>query len=138
MLHHSSTVIIGAGSCWLFLLLGWQQVQAIDVVWTGRPACGPKLGICTTLMKLTMLLIDSCDDVKLQQSLFVCNKDLATYFSRGKMCPAGLTVGMIQLSSRSRINRRLYLTVAKRLKGNIQICKHALRAAGDTVQPVYS
>jgi hypothetical protein len=23
MLHQSSTVIIGAGSCWLFLLLGW-------------------------------------------------------------------------------------------------------------------
>jgi hypothetical protein len=23
MLHQSSTVIIGAGSCWLFVLLGW-------------------------------------------------------------------------------------------------------------------
>jgi hypothetical protein len=26
MLHQSSTVIIGAGSCWLFLLLGWAAV----------------------------------------------------------------------------------------------------------------
>jgi hypothetical protein len=26
MLHQSSTVIIRAGSCWLFLLLGWAEL----------------------------------------------------------------------------------------------------------------
>jgi hypothetical protein len=32
MLHQSSTVIIGAGFCWLFLLLGWVTVfgKAVD------------------------------------------------------------------------------------------------------------
>jgi hypothetical protein len=29
MLHQSSTVIIGAGSCWLFLLLGWATSQLV-------------------------------------------------------------------------------------------------------------
>jgi hypothetical protein len=31
MLHQISTVIIGAGSCWLFLLLGWAAVSTQNV-----------------------------------------------------------------------------------------------------------
>jgi hypothetical protein len=54
--------------------LQWQQVQAIDVLWTGHPACGLKLGICTTLMKPIMLLIDSCDDMATAKGSFDCNR----------------------------------------------------------------
>jgi hypothetical protein len=32
MLHQSSTVIIGAGSCWLFLLLGWTAAVNNDTL----------------------------------------------------------------------------------------------------------
>jgi hypothetical protein len=42
MLHQSSTVIIGAGSCWLFLLpagLGWAGVQLLDCCCQQHSAC---------------------------------------------------------------------------------------------------
>ena len=41
MLHQSSTEIIGAGSCWLFLLLGWLgwvPAVAMDELWA-LPLC---------------------------------------------------------------------------------------------------
>jgi hypothetical protein len=45
MLHQSSTVIIRAGSCWLFLLLGW--AVAVNITTLPAKAQGTYLQICS-------------------------------------------------------------------------------------------
>jgi hypothetical protein len=40
MLHQSSTVVISAGSCWLFLLLGWAAAVNNNIKLPDKPIPG--------------------------------------------------------------------------------------------------
>ena len=50
MLHQSSTVIISAGSCWLFLLLGWAGQLMIAVIGKACHAAALVVHLCSCVV----------------------------------------------------------------------------------------